>query len=208
MLLARAEFLASVDVSRETMARLDIYAALLGKWNPAINLVAPASLPDLWRRHFLDSAQLLDLIPGGASKLADLGTGGGFPGLIVAILAAERHPEIRTVCIESDQRKAAFLNTVIRETGVDAEILTARIEDASPQMADVVTARALAPLGRLLGLAVRHLRPGGIALFPKGATHQREIDEALENWTFAVDTRPSKTDPEAVILRIGEIERV
>lgn len=208
MARGREDFLAVADVSRETMARLDTYAALLARWNPAINLVAPATLPDLWNRHFLDSAQLLDLVPEGASKLADLGTGGGFPGLVVAILAAEFRPEIGVVCIESDQRKAAFLRTVVRETGAGVEILATRIEEAPPQMADVVTARALAPLGRLLGLAARHLKPGGSALFPKGATYRREIAEALENRTFAVDTRPSRTDPEAVILRIGEIKRV
>jgi 16S rRNA (guanine527-N7)-methyltransferase len=204
----REAFLAKVDVSRETLERLEIYATLLRKWNPAINLVAPSTLPGLWRRHFLDSAQILSLAPKGARSWVDLGTGGGFPGLIVAILAAEARPEILLTCIESDQRKATFLRTVVRETGVDAIILPFRIENTPPQNADVVSARALAPLPRLLELAARHLNPAGLALFLKGAGYGRELEEALEKWSFAVDTIPSQTESEAVILKIGEIERV
>lgn len=204
---ARERFLAQVNVSRETLQRLDTYAALLQKWNPAINLVAPSTLKALWERHFLDSAQVLDLA-GPGSSWVDIGTGGGFPGLIIAILAAEKRPDLHVTCIESDLRKATFLRTVIRETGVNALVISKRIEQVDPQGADILSARALAPLTKLLGFAERHLAAGGQALFPKGATHATEVSEALENWRFQADTYASKTDPEAVILSLREIRRV
>ena len=202
----RAGFLAQVDVSRETLARLDCYAALLTKWNPAINLVAPSTLGQIWIRHFLDSAQLLEIAPEGQVWL-DIGTGGGFPGLIVAILAAEKRPDLRVTCIESDLRKATFLRTVVRETGIKAEVISKRIEQVEPLDADILSARALASLTQLLGFAERHLSPNGRALFLKGANHAAELQEALEMWSFRADTYPSKTSSEAVILSLGDIHR-
>lgn len=205
---ARAAFQASTGVSRETLQRFDIYAGLLQKWNPAINLVAKTTLAHLWDRHFFDSAQLFDLAPENASKWLDLGSGGGFPGLVIAILAHERAANLQITCVESDQRKAVFLRTVIRETGINAEVLTARIEDLPPQGADIISARALAPLRELIGLAEPHLAPHGIALFPKGAQVANEMTDALETWAFRVDEYPSRTDDQAVILKIGDIRRV
>jgi 16S rRNA (guanine527-N7)-methyltransferase len=199
--------LEALDVSRETSARLDAYIMLLEKWNPAINLVSRASLPGLWRRHVLDSAQLWDLAPQHAILWADLGAGGGFPGLVISILAAERRPQLRMTLVESDRRKAAFLAGVIRETGISADVLDARIEDLPPLGADVVSARALAPLDVLLGHAERHLASGGTALFPKGAGYQAELDEALERWRFSVQKHSSRTDPESVVLSLGDIAR-
>lgn len=199
-------FVASTNVSRETLERLETYAALLTKWNPKINLVARSTLDDLWNRHFLDSAQILEIAPAGATW-ADLGTGGGFPGLVVAILAAESRPALRVTCVESDLRKATFLRTVLRETGVAGEVISKRIEEVPPLTADIVSARALAPLSSLLGFAERHLKPGGAALFLKGAEHEKELKEALETWSFRADTYPSKTHPDAVILKIGDISR-
>lgn len=203
----RDAFVAATNVSRETLARLDVYAALLERWTPSINLVSKATLPDLWRRHFLDSAQILDISPP-ATTWADLGSGGGFPGLVVAILAAESRPGLHVTCVESDKRKATFLRTVVRETGVTAEIVSKRIEDAPPLEADVISARALAPLDGLLSLAERHLKPGGTAIFPKGANHAAEVTGALVNWSFELDTYPSKTDSDATILKLGDIRRV
>ena len=203
----RADTLAALNVSRETAARLDTYAALLEKWNPAINLVAKSTLAALWPRHILDSAQLLALAPPGARRWADLGSGGGFPGLVIAILAADTAPDLRLTLVESDRRKAAFLETVLRETGISATVAAERIEDLPPLAANIVSARALAPLPVLLGHAHRHLAPGGIALFPKGARHRGEIAESLERWRFSVQKHPSRTDPDAVILSIGDIER-
>ncbi|WP_300518448.1 16S rRNA (guanine(527)-N(7))-methyltransferase RsmG [Aliiroseovarius sp.] len=202
----RAGFLTQVDVSRETLARLDGYAGLLTKWNPAINLVAPSTLGQLWTRHFLDSAQVLEIAPEGRTWV-DIGTGGGFPGLIVAILAAEKRPDLRVTCIESDLRKATFLRTVAREIGVKADVISKRIEQVDPLGADILSARALAPLAQLLSYAERHLSPNGRALFLKGANHAAEMQEALEKWTFRADTYPSKTSSEAVILSLGDIRR-
>lgn len=199
---------AECDVSRETIERLQIYAALLEKWNPAINLVSKATLSEVWPRHFLDSAQLFALRPASATHWADLGSGGGFPGLVIALLAAERAPDLRVTLVEADLRKCTFLRTVAVETGVTPTILTERIESLAPLQADVLSARALAPLPRLLDFALRHLAPQGRALFQKGATHATEIDTALASWRFDVQKIPSKTDPASVILNIGGIARV
>jgi 16S rRNA (guanine527-N7)-methyltransferase len=204
----RNEFLQKQDVSRETLARFDRYAALLEKWNPAINLVSKSTLAEMWTRHLLDSAQIFDLCPPDAQSWADLGSGGGFPGLVVAILAAERAPDLRVTLVESDVRKATFLNTVAREVGVSVMIRPDRIESLSPLASDVLSARALAPLDQLLSFAARHLAPGGLALFPKGASYADELAKARANWAFSVEETQSKTDPNAVILGIKGLAHV
>lgn len=194
-------------VSRETTARLEIFAAVLTKWNPAINLVAKSTIPDLWNRHILDSAQVFDLCPPQADRWVDLGTGGGFPGMVVAIIAAELRPALRVVLVESDQRKAAFLRAVMAETKIPVDIQAVRAESLAAQAADVVSARALAPVSLLLSYAARHLKPGGSAILLKGANADAEIAEALASWRFTVQKTPSKTDPQAVVLTIGELTR-
>lgn len=196
------------NVSRETTARLEAYAALTAKWTAKINLIGRGTLADIWGRHIVDSAQLLPFMPQTARHWVDLGSGAGFPGLVIAIIAAETHPELRVTLVESDLRKAAFLATVLREVGVTARIEAARIEALPPQGADVLSARALAPLPQLLAFANRHLAPRGVAIFPKGVTFQTELDAALETWAFSVQKHPSSTDPDSVILTIGEIARV
>jgi 16S rRNA (guanine527-N7)-methyltransferase len=202
-----ADVLARLDVSRETSERLTKYATLLEKWNAKINLVSRATLTELWTRHILDSAQLFEMT---APKphWVDLGSGGGFPGLVIACLAAEKAPDMRTTLIESDQRKTVFLRTVIRETGVAAEVIAERVEKALPQEADILSARALTNLAGLLGYAERHLKPGGTALFPKGVRWENEVAEAQLSWSFDYDPIKSRTDPGAVILRIKGATRV
>lgn len=201
------EALRGRSVSRETFARLTQFVALLRKWNPKINLVSAATLPEVWTRHILDSLQVYDLAGVAEGHWVDLGTGGGFPGLVVALLAAEEAPDLRVTLVESDQRKATFLATVLREAGVAADLRAERIEALPPLAATVLSARALAPLDRLLHHAARHLAPGGRALFPKGQSHAEEIAEALASWRFRVQKHPSKTDSQAVILEIGDISR-
>jgi len=196
------------DVSRETEARLHAFADELCRWNPRINLVAPSTLPQIWSRHIRDSAQLLALRPPNAHHWVDLGTGGGFPGLVIAILASQEDPELRVTLVESDRRKAAFLAAAARKAQVRPRILAARSEELPPLQADVLSARALAPLRQLLAHADRHLLPDGTALFPKGATHAQEIDEALAEWRFTVQKTPSQTDPAGVILAIKGVTRV
>ncbi len=200
--------LPGLDVSRETIDRLERYEALLRKWNTKINLVSRATLEDVWVRHFIDSAQLLCLAPSEATTWVDLGSGGGFPGLVVAILAQELRPELAVTLVESDLRKAAFLREAARATGVPVVIKTARAETLTPCNADILSARALAPLAVLLALAERHLRPGGTCLFLKGAQADTEVAEALETFRFTLQKIPSQTDPMAVILSVGGITRV
>lgn len=202
----REEFLSVVDVSRETLEKLDIYATLLRKWNPKINLVSRSTLDALWSRHFLDSAQLLDLAPP-ATTWADLGSGGGFPGLVLAIMSAESNPGTKFTLVEADQRKAAFLSTVARETDLAVRVIPDRIENVPPIGADVLSARALAPLPRLVQLIQRHLAPNGIALLPKGAGVDAELKEALALCAFDVQKFPSRTDPHGVMLKIGGLSR-
>lgn len=202
MTAGRDEFLSHVDVSRETLERLDRYADLLRQWTKRINLVAPSTLPDLWHRHFLDSAQLQRFVTSG--HWADIGSGGGFPGAVLAIL----NPDTQFTLVESDQRKATFLRTVARETGIAFEVKSSRVERLEPLAADRLSSRALASLDTLLAFAERHLKSDGQAIFLKGASVQSEIDQALEHWRFDCETYPSQTDPEAVILNIGDIKRV
>lgn len=203
-----AEFTARFNVSRETTQRLEAYAELLQKWNKRINLVAPGTIDALWDRHFADSAQLLELAPSGATKWVDLGSGGGFPGAIVAILASTIRPHLATTLIESDQRKATFLRAVARETDTRFNVITDRAEQAPTSEADVVSARALAPLEVLLGYVERHTALDGIALLPKGANAASEVEVARKTWSFNCESIPSVTDQQAAILKIGDIKRV
>ncbi len=204
--LGAKDFQALTGVSRETLERLDLYAALLRKWNRAINLVGPATLPDLWRRHFLDSAQVAAHLPpppaGRLRRIADLGSGAGFPGLVLAILGCG---EIHLV--ESDQRKAQFLREVSRETGCGAAVHAARIEELSPLSADVITARALAPLPKLIDYAAGHLLSGGVLLFLKGAESEAELTAAAAGWSMTTESWPSRSDPRGRILRLGDLRR-
>ncbi len=204
---AKARLAAMPDVSRETMARLETYHDLTLKWTPKINLVSKAAQEALWERHFLDSAQLWPLCPTDAKTWIDLGSGGGFPGLVIAIIAAGVAPELRVTLVESDARKCAFLRTVARETGVDVTVLTQRAETLEPNRADVVSARALAPVADLLGYAGRILRPSGVCLFLKGRQHDKELEAAAEMWSFEVTKTPSLTDPDGAILKIKDISR-
>ncbi len=201
----REAVLAELTVSRETSARLDSFVELLTKWNAAINLVAKSTLCDAWSRHILDSAQILSFAPEDARRWADLGSGGGLPGLVIAILAAEKRPDLKVTLVESDQRKAAFLREAVRQLELNTTTCAERIENLPPLGAQVVSARALAPLKTLLGYARRHLAQGGVAIFPKGAGHEAELAESLERWRFSVQKHPSRTDPNAVLLCIGDI---
>lgn len=197
-----------IDVSRETLDALEAYVALLEKWNPRINLVARSTLGQVWDRHFVDSAQVFAFAPETARHWVDLGSGGGFPGLVVAVLGKELRPDMHFTLVESDTRKSTFLRTVIRELSLPAKVIDQRIEAIDPLEADVLSARALADLTALLGFADHHMAPSGIALFPKGATWEKELQEAQQSWRFAYERFTSKTEAEAVILRIGEIEHV
>ncbi|HBS48591.1 MAG TPA: 16S rRNA (guanine(527)-N(7))-methyltransferase RsmG [Rhodobacteraceae bacterium] len=195
-----------LDVSRETFERLSKFADLVRKWSPKINLVSRGSMEHLWERHIRDSIQVIRQATPAQSWL-DLGSGGGFPGLIAAIVAADEQPEQVVTLVESDQRKAIFLRTAARETGVNCTVLAQRIEQVPPRNADILSARALADLRSLLGHAERHLSPSGLALFPKGASWKKELDEARLQWRFDAEAITSKIEPTAVILKIKGVQR-
>lgn len=199
---------ATLNVSRETTDRLRLLVDLLRKWNPAINLVSRNTVETAWDRHIIDSAQLFSVLPQSQGLWADLGSGGGFPGLVIATIAAEKAPDLRMVLVESDQRKASFLLQARHQLGLTTTVVAKRIEDIDPLQAQVITARALAPLDKLCGYLVRHLAPGGTAILPKGANVQSELDFARQYWRFEVEARPSVTDSQAVVLLLKDVVHV
>jgi 16S rRNA (guanine527-N7)-methyltransferase len=187
-------------VSRETLARLVNYAEILQRWQSKINLVGPGSLESLWTRHMLDSAQLIDHIPPETKIITDLGSGAGFPGLVIAILTG-----IETHLVESDSRKSAFLREVIRQTGASAHIHNLRVENIEPWHSDIITARALAPLPKLLAYTAPFLQASTspespCCLFLKGITWREELTEAEKSWHIQCQDVVSITDPAGRIL--------
>jgi len=190
------------DVSRETVDRLIAFDQLIRKWNPTINLISKASLNDLWSRHIEDSAQLYRYIPLWAVRCVDIGSGGGLPGIVLAAISADLTPERQFTLVESDQRKATFLRQAVRTLGLKAEVLSSRTEALDPLSADTLSARALAPLSKLLVSAQRHLISGGTCLFPKGETYAKELADARKQFVFECDVIQSLTDPKGAILKI------
>ncbi len=182
--------------------RLDRFATLLLRWNRTLNLIAPRDAPVVWQRHIADSLQLIPLMPVGIARAIDLGSGGGFPGLVLAIATG-----VQFDLIESDRRKASFLRTAIAETEAPAVVHDCRIEAADVPQAGLVTARALAPLPRLLPLAVRLLAPDGVGLFLKGSRVDEEVAEASLDWDMTVARTPSVTSADGAILRISALRR-
>ena len=195
-------FAETVAAGPETLDRLAAYADLLRTWQRRINLVGPATLADLWRRHMLDSAQLLPLIPPETESLLDLGSGAGFPGLVLAVLG------VRGVnLVESDARKCAFLQEAARITGTEVTLHRRRIEDLTPFKVDVITSRACAPLQKLLDLVEPFLSLGTICVFPKGKTAEQELTESQKNWIIKASRISSLTDSRAQILKLEDIRR-
>jgi 16S rRNA (guanine527-N7)-methyltransferase len=199
----RAKALALVPVSPETEARLAIYVELLGRWRKVTNLISEATFAEVWTRHIADSAQLLALAPQ-ARRWVDIGSGAGFPGMVVAIQLADA-PGARVHCLESDRRKCAFLREVARATGAPAEIHPVRIESIDPATlapVDAVTARAFAPLPRLIEFARVWLAQGAVGVFPRGRSAEAQLDITPAASDLAIDIFASKLDPEAAILRV------
>lgn len=191
-------------VSRETVQRLEIYKNLLRQWNPRINLVAPTTLAEVQTRHIGDSLQLAAICDAGQGLWADLGSGGGLPGLVMAISKSDS--DLTFTLVESDQRKAAFLRTVIRETGLcNASVQTGRIEQVQALNAAYVSARALAPLPKLMAYLDRHLAPTGRAFLMKGRQWQSEVEDAKAEWDFDCKVHPSATQDGAAILEVSGV---
>lgn len=201
------DFARAFRVPRETVDKLELYADLLKQWQKAVNLVSPATLDHIWQRHFADSAQLVGLAPE-AKSWVDLGSGGGFPGLVIAIMLTNHQNHVVHL-IESNSRKCAFLSEVARQTGVQAVIHEGRVENIAlggrVGRADIVTSRALAPLNLLLGLASGFLAENTRGLFLKGRDAQQEIDEALMHRKFDYRCQPSCTSGESHIVEITRL---
>jgi 16S rRNA (guanine527-N7)-methyltransferase len=204
-----AGFAAQFGVSRETVERLMLYADLVRRWQKAVNLVAPSTLPEIWHRHFSDSAQIARMIPASVQRHVDLGSGGGFPGLVLAIMRAETMP-VTTVLVESDQRKCAFLREVARQTGIAVEIVAQRIEtletSANVKPVDLITARALAPLERLFALSASLSSPSTFGLFLKGKGVEQELHDARLRWQFEHHLEPSLTQEGSAIVVVRNLK--
>ncbi|TGQ74600.1 MAG: 16S rRNA (guanine(527)-N(7))-methyltransferase RsmG [Mesorhizobium sp.] len=196
---------AAGPVSRETFDRLVAFEQMFQKWNRSINLVAQSTAGEVWQRHILDSAQLWR-IEAGAQRWVDIGSGGGFPGLVMAFLLAERDGTSIDL-VESNRKKASFLQTVIGQFNLPARVVARRIDDSyafvfQPQ---IVTARALASLSDLLGLASPWLTAGARGLFHKGRDYRAEVQESVNRWAFDLVEHPSVTDPQGVILELSNV---
>jgi 16S rRNA (guanine527-N7)-methyltransferase len=204
--MSAGEFAAATGVSRETLARLERYAATLKHWQKAINLVSANSLADLWRRHMLDSAQLMPLLPAGARTLLDIGSGAGFPGLALGLMGV---PEVHLV--ESDARKCAFLAEALRQAAPELRgqlrLHSCRVEALAFFPVDVVTARACAPLPRLLEFSEPFLGSGTICLFLKGEQVDAELTAATKRWNMEIERISSRSDPKGALLRIAHVRR-
>ena len=185
---------------------LNTYWDELLSWNNRIRLVAPGDVANGWRRHIEDSVQLARHFPQRRVRFCDLGSGGGLPAIPIAIERRRHGHQDATVLIDADERKAVFLRHACRHAGVDATVIAERIERARPQDAEVVTARALAPLERLLGHVRRHLAPSGFALLPKGRSVAQEIAAARRRWSFEVVPLQSETAPDSTVLKVSEIK--
>jgi len=204
----KAAALALTPVSRETEARLDSYVSLLVEWQAKTNLISPSTLPQLWTRHIADSLQLLDLAPSARSWL-DFGSGGGFPGVVLACAMAE-HDGAAVQLVERNAKKAAFLREALRVTGASGSVILADIGDCVDSLqvpVDCVTARAVAPLHMLLGFAEPLVRRGAKALFLKGQDVESELTEATKYWNIEPVLHPSRTGGHGWIVELNAIER-
>ena len=189
-------------ISREILASLKLYVGMLEDWNSRHNLVSPGSLADVWNRHVWDSAQLARFIPKDARTLADLGSGAGFPGIVLAELLRDR---VQVTLFEATAKKCHFLEAVRDRLGLNIAIRNARMEEAKFEPFDVVTARACAPLDKLLGYAQHFVGLDTVCLFLKGQNVASELTEARKNWKMSLQQHPSLTDPSGVVLEIREL---
>ncbi len=201
------DFARATGVSRETLARLKAFVGALTDWNERHNLVSRTSMAEVWRRHVWDSAQLAAFVPSNAASLVDLGTGAGFPGLVLAILLQAR-PQFCTVLYEATGKKCQFLNTAAKAAGVSVTVRHVRIEDAPHEPFDVVTARACAPLPKLLAYAQPFQGPKTTNLFLKGQSVDAELTAAHKSWRMEVKRHLSQTDPTGTVLEIRELAHV
>ena len=199
------EFVKSLDVSRETLNDFCEYEALLSKWNKKINLVSKSTLVDIWERHFLDSGQIIKHVEASGKRWVDVGSGAGFPGLVVALLLRDRKIDCDLVLVEKNPKKGFFLNEVIRKLNLSVEVVNDNIDTLEPLNADILTARAFSELNNLIEIAFRHRKKEGICLFLKGENYRIELDKTLNYWFFDYDIVDSLSSSSGKIIRVKKI---
>ena len=195
----------SFNVSRETLENFCEYENLLCKWNKKINLVSKKTLVDIWDRHFLDSAQIINHVDASEKRWVDVGSGAGFPGLVVALLLRERKIDCDVVLVEKSAKKVFFLNEVIRKLNLNVKVVNKRVDCIDPLNADILTARAFSELKELIELAHRHRKERGICLFLKGENYRSELDKTLNYWFIDYDVFDSLSKSFGKIIRVKKI---
>ena len=200
--------LLELDVSRETLDALKYFEDLVVLWNPAINLISNSSISDLWSRHIVDSAQLFLFTLPDEGLWLDVGSGGGFPGIVVSIVAKELAPSLRVVLVESDNRKCVFLRTVIRELGLSVKVINDRIENVKLDDVVYLSARALRNLNSLLFIVENNVSRETVCVFPKGRSYKKELVESQKNWKFDFNLIDSNTSEDSKVIVLKGLERV
>ena len=203
--MKKNEFVKSLNVSRETLNGFYEYETLLSKWNEKINLVSKNTLVDIWERHFLDSGQIIKHVEASGKRWVDVGSGAGFPGLVVALLLRDRKIDCDLVLVEKNSKKGFFLNEVIRKFNLSVEVVNDNIDNLEPLNADILTARAFSELNNLIEIAFRHRKKEGICLFLKGENYRIELDKTLNYWFFDYDIVDSLSSSSGKIIRVKKI---
>ena len=203
--MKKDEFVKSFNVSRETLNSFYEYKTLLSKWNEKINLVSKNTLVDIWERHFLDSGQIIKHVEVSGKRWVDVGSGAGFPGLVVALLLRDRKIDCDLVLVEKNPKKGFFLNEVIRKLNLSVEVVNDNIDNLEPLNADILTARAFSELNNLIEIAFRHRKKEGICLFLKGENYRFELDKTLNYWFFDYDIIDSLSSSSGKIIRVKKI---
>ena len=203
--MKKNEFVKSLNVSRETLNGFYEYESLLSKWNKKINLVSKNTLVDIWERHFLDSGQIIKHVEASGKRWVDVGSGAGFPGLVVALLLRDRKIDCDLVLVEKNPKKGFFLNEVIRKLNLSVEVVNDNIDTLEPLNADILTARAFSELNNLIEVAFRHRKKEGICLFLKGENYRIELDKTLNYWFFDYDIVDSLSSSSGKIIRVKKI---
>ena len=203
--MTRNEFIKSLNVSRETLKGFYKYKTLLSKWNEKINLVSKNTLVDIWERHFLDSGQIIKHVEASGKRWVDVGSGAGFPGLVVALLLRDRKIDCNLVLVEKNPKKGFFLNEVIRKLNLNVEVVSDNIYTLEPLNADILTARAFSELNNLIEISFRHRKKEGLCLFLKGENYRFELDKTLNYWFFDYDVVDSLSSSSGKIIRVKKI---
>ena len=203
--MKKNEFVKSLNVSRETLSSFYEYKTLLYKWNEKINLVSKNTLVDIWERHFLDSGQVIKHVDASGKRWVDVGSGAGFPGLVVALLLRDRKIDCDLVLVEKNPKKGFFLKEVIRKLNLSVEVVNDNIDILEPLNADILTARAFSELNNLIEIAFRHRKKEGICLFLKGENYRIELDKTLNYWFFDYDIVDSLSSSSGKIIRVKKI---